>query len=151
MDLSKIRQRLKETKVYSYSLDEFMGILASILIIPLMSIQMIKTYKRGRANDFALMFLLLQILGTPQGGGGLITGIVKKNWQIASIVVLSLLVALLLRRDKKVVGESLKIAQESYKNQLDALDESYEKEAERRAEADENYKNTIEKIEKETL
>ena len=27
MDLSKIRQRLKETKVYSYSLDEFMGIL----------------------------------------------------------------------------------------------------------------------------
>jgi hypothetical protein len=90
MDLSKIRQKLKETKVYSYSLDEFMGILASILIIPLMSIQMIKTYKRGRANDFALMFLLLQILGTPQGGGGLITGIVKKNWQIGLIGTYSL-------------------------------------------------------------
>ena len=50
-----------------------------------------------------------------------------------------------------MVIESLRVAQESYKNQLDALDESYEKEAERRAEADENYKNTIEKIEKDYL
>ena len=74
---------------------------------------------------------------------------IKKNWQIASIVVLSLLVALLLRRDKKVVGESLKIAQESYKNQIDALSESYEKEEQRRAAADENFKSTVEKIEKD--
>lgn len=76
---------------------------------------------------------------------------IKKNWQIASIVVLSLLVALLLRRDKKMVTESLKIAQESYKNQIDALNESYEKEEQRRAEADENYRNTVEKIEKDYL
>ena len=76
---------------------------------------------------------------------------IKKNWQIASIVVLSLLVALLLRRDKKTVTESLKIAQESYKNQIDALNESYEKEEQRRAEADENYRNTVEKIEKDYL
>ena len=76
---------------------------------------------------------------------------IKKNWQNASIVVLSLLVALLLRRDKKTVTESLKIAQESYKNQIDALNESYEKEEQRRAEADENYRNTVEKIEKDYL
>ena len=76
---------------------------------------------------------------------------VKKNWKVASIVVLSLAVVLLLRRDKKMVGESLKIAQESYKNQIDALNESYEKEEHRRAEADENYKNTVEKIEKDYL
>jgi ABC-type transport system involved in cytochrome bd biosynthesis fused ATPase/permease subunit len=76
---------------------------------------------------------------------------IKKNWQIASIVVLSLLVALLLRRDKKTVTESLKIAQESYKNQIDALNESYEKEEQLRAEADENYRNTVEKIEKDYL
>ena len=50
-----------------------------------------------------------------------------------------------------MVVESLKIAQESYKNQIDALDESYEKEEQRRAEADENYKNTVEKIEKDYL
>ena len=75
----------------------------------------------------------------------------KKNWKVASIVVLSLVVVLLMKRDKKMVIESLKIAQESYKNQIDALDESYEKEAERRAEADENYKNTVEKIEKDYL
>ena len=42
-------------------------------------------------------------------------------------------------------------AQESYKNQIDALNESYEKEEQRRAEADENYKNTVEKIEKDYL
>jgi len=76
---------------------------------------------------------------------------IKKNWKIASIVVLSLIVVLLLRRDKKMAIESLKVAQESYKNQIDALNESYEKEAERRAEADENYKNTVEKIEKDYL
>ena len=76
---------------------------------------------------------------------------IKKNWQIASIVVLSLLVVLLLKRDKKMVTESLKIAQESYKNQIDALNESYEKEEQRRAEADENYRNTVEKIEKDHL
>ena len=76
---------------------------------------------------------------------------IKKNWQIASIVVLSLLVVLLLKRDKKMVTESLKIAQESYKNQIDALNESYEKEEQRRAEADENYRNTVEKIEKDYL
>jgi hypothetical protein len=73
----------------------------------------------------------------------------KKNWKVASIVVLSLVVVLLMKRDKKMVIESLKIAQESYKNQIDALDESYEKEEQRRAEADENYKNTVEKIEKD--
>ena len=76
---------------------------------------------------------------------------IKKNWQIASIVVLSLLVALLLRKDKKTVTESLKIAQESYKNQIDALNESYEKEEQLRAEANENYRNTVEKIEKDYL
>tara|TARA_R110002110_G_scaffold1626_1_gene7328 strand:+ start:420 stop:818 length:399 start_codon:yes stop_codon:yes gene_type:complete len=75
----------------------------------------------------------------------------KKNWKVTSIVMLSLIVVLLTRRDKKMVVESLKIAQESYKNQIDALDESYEKEADRRAEADENYKNTVEKIEKDYL
>jgi len=75
----------------------------------------------------------------------------KKNWKVASIVVLSLIVVLLLRKDKKIVIESLKIAQESYKNQIDALNESYEKEEQRRAEADENYKNTVEKIEKDYL
>ena len=75
----------------------------------------------------------------------------KKNWKVASIVVLSLVVVLLMKRDKKMVIESLKIAQESYKNQIDALDESYEKEEQRRAEADENYKNTVEKIEKDYL
>ena len=75
----------------------------------------------------------------------------KKNWKVASIVVLSLAVVLLLRRDKKMVVESLKIAQESYKNQIDALNESYEKEEQRRAEADENYRNTVEKIEKDYL
>ncbi len=75
----------------------------------------------------------------------------KKNWKVASIVVLSLIVVLLLRKDKKIVIESLKIAQESYKNQIDALNESYEKEEQRRAEADENYRNTVEKIEKDYL
>ena len=75
----------------------------------------------------------------------------KKNWKAASIVVLSLIVVLLLRKDKKMIVESLKIAQESYKNQIDALNESYEKEEQRRAEADENYKNTVEKIEKDYL
>jgi ABC-type transport system involved in cytochrome bd biosynthesis fused ATPase/permease subunit len=75
----------------------------------------------------------------------------KKNWKVTSIVVLSLIVVLLMKRDKKMVVESLKIAQESYKNQIDALNESYEKEEQRRAEADENYKNTVEKIEKDYL
>jgi len=75
----------------------------------------------------------------------------KKNWKVASIVVLSLAVVLLLRRDKKIVVESLKIAQESYKNQIDALNESYEKEEQRRAAADENFKSTVEKIEKDYL
>ena len=75
----------------------------------------------------------------------------KKNWKVASIVVLSLVVVLLVKRDKKMITESLKIAQESYKNQIDALNESYEKEEQRRAEADENYKNTVEKIEKDYL
>ncbi len=50
-----------------------------------------------------------------------------------------------------MVTESLKSAQESYKNQIDALNESYEKEEQRRAEADENYRNTVEKIEKDYL
>ena len=75
----------------------------------------------------------------------------KKNWKVASIVVLSLVVVLLVKRDKKMITESLKIVQESYKNQIDALNESYEKEEQRRAEADENYKNTVEKIEKDYL
>ena len=75
----------------------------------------------------------------------------KKNWKVASIVVLSLVVVLLVKRDKKMITESLKIAQESYKNQIDALNESYEKEEQRRAEADENYRNTVEKIEKNYL
>ena len=75
----------------------------------------------------------------------------KKNWKVASIVVLSLVVVLLVKRDKKMITESLKIAQESYKNQIDALNESYEKEEQLRAEADENYKNTVEKIEKDYL
>ena len=75
----------------------------------------------------------------------------KKNWKVASIVVLSLTVAFLLKRDRRVVAESLKIAQESYKNQIDALNESYAREELRRAEAAENYQNTVEKIERDYL
>ena len=75
----------------------------------------------------------------------------KKNWKVASIVVLSLVVMILLRKDKKMVTQSLRVAQESYKNQIDALNESYEKEEHRRAEADKDYRNTVEKIEKDYL
>ena len=75
----------------------------------------------------------------------------KKNWKVASIVVLSLIVMILLRKDKKMVTQSLRVAQESYKNQIDALNESYEKEEQRRAEADENYKNAVDKIQKDYL
>ena len=42
-------------------------------------------------------------------------------------------------------------SRESYKNQIDALNESYEKEEQRRAEADENYKNAVDKIQKDYL
>ena len=75
----------------------------------------------------------------------------KKNWKVASIVVLSFVVVILLRKDKKMVTQSLRVAQESYKNQIDALNESYEKEEQRRAEADENYRNAVDKIQKDYL
>ena len=75
----------------------------------------------------------------------------KKNWKIASIVALSLAVVLLLKRDKRIVAESLKVAQESYRNQIDALNESYAREELRRAEAAESYRNTVEKIERDYL
>lgn len=81
----ELREKLKKIKIYGYSLAEFLGIIADILVIPIFTVQMVNIYMRGKSSDYSLYFILLQLLGTPEGGGAAITGIVKDNTPLTII------------------------------------------------------------------
>jgi hypothetical protein len=77
--LEKTRNKLKNTTIKGYPLDSILGTIANLLVIPVFTIQIFKVISRGRAADYSLYFILLQLLGTPEGGGAAITGIVRKK------------------------------------------------------------------------
>ncbi len=79
MDLVNIRKNLQNKQVYGMPLEKFLGLLANVLIIPILTIQMINVYTRGKASDYSIIFLLFRLFSTPRGAGGVVTGIVKNN------------------------------------------------------------------------
>jgi hypothetical protein len=85
---NKIKEKLKNKKIKignEYSLSTVLGTIADILVIPIFTIQLIHIIKRGKSNDYSLYFILLQLIGTPGGGGALITGLITKQYTIAII------------------------------------------------------------------
>ena len=85
MMIDELREKLKKIKIYGYPLSKLLGIIADILVIPIFTVQMFNIYKRGKASDYSLYFILLQLMGTPEGGGAAITGIVKNNTPLTII------------------------------------------------------------------
>ena len=83
--LEELRKRLKEIEINRYSLDKVLGFIADVLVIPIFTVQMVNIYLRGKSSDYSLYFILLQLLGTPEGGGAFITGLVKNNIPLAII------------------------------------------------------------------
>jgi hypothetical protein len=88
--IKKLQKKLKEKKIKididkEYSLSTVLGSIANILVIPIFTIQIINIIKRGKASDYSLYFILLQLIGTPEGGGALITGLIKSQYTIAII------------------------------------------------------------------
>lgn len=83
--LKELQKKLKETKIKNIPLDTVLGTIANILVIPVFTIQIITIIKRGKATDYSLYFILLQLIGTPEGGGAAITGFLKKQYSIAFI------------------------------------------------------------------
>jgi hypothetical protein len=80
--MDTFRTKLKNYKIKGYPLDMVLGTIANILVIPVFTTQLYKVITRGKATDYSILFILLQLLGTPEGGGAAITGIVKKNYNI---------------------------------------------------------------------
>jgi hypothetical protein len=83
--IKDIQHKLKNTTIKGYPIDKIMGAIADILVIPLFTIQLITVIKRGKSTDYSIFFILLQLFGTPEGGGALITGLVRKNWPLIII------------------------------------------------------------------
>ena len=80
--IEELRIKLKETKIGKFHLDEILPTLALIIVIPSFVFQILKLLKTQSAKDYSLYFILLQLIGTPEGGGALITGIFAKNIQL---------------------------------------------------------------------
>lgn len=83
--IKNIQIYLKNVKVYNKPLDECLGLIGNILVIPVFTAQIIKVISRGKANDYSIFFILLQLIGSPEGGGALITGLIKKKYTITII------------------------------------------------------------------
>jgi len=81
--IERFRIRLKETKIGKYYLDEILPTLALFIVISSFMFQIFKLLKTRSAKDYSLFFILLQLIGTPEGGGALVTGILTKNIQLA--------------------------------------------------------------------
>lgn len=79
MDLDKIRKKLKNMKIFNYNLIFVLKTIATIIFVISMIIQMHKLISTKNAKDYSIYFILLQIIGIPEGGGGGIVGLIKNN------------------------------------------------------------------------
>ena len=82
MNIEKFRIQLKEAKIFNYSLDKFLSYLALIIIVISITNQIYKLFKTGSAKNYSLYFILLQLIGSPEGGGAAITGYMINNKQL---------------------------------------------------------------------
>ena len=85
MSIKEFRNKLKNVKVMNMSLSDFIGVIATIIVIPVFTIQIINVVRRGRAKDYSLYYVLLQLIGTPEGGGGAISGIIRRDLPLAAM------------------------------------------------------------------
>ena len=83
--IKELQHKLKNMKIRGQPLDKLCGILGNMLVIPLFTVQLLTVIKRGKSTDYSILFILLQLLGTPEGGGALITGIVRKKLSLTII------------------------------------------------------------------
>ena len=81
--IETFRLYLKNLKIWGYKFEELIVHLALFIVIPSFSFQIYKLIRTGSAKDYSLYFILLQMLGTPEGGGAFITGIMTHNINLA--------------------------------------------------------------------
>tara|TARA_B100000902_G_C27317729_1_gene922403 strand:- start:3 stop:332 length:330 start_codon:yes stop_codon:yes gene_type:complete len=82
MNLDKIRYSLKNYKIYNINLIDILKFLATTVFVISALIQINKIIKTKSVKDYSLYFILLQLIGTPEGGGAGITGLVLGNKQL---------------------------------------------------------------------
>ena len=63
-------------------------ILATAIFVISMLIQINKIIKTKSVKDYSLYFILLQLIGTPEGGGAGITGLVTNNKELLIMGIL---------------------------------------------------------------
>jgi hypothetical protein len=81
--ITHLREYLKQVTIKGYPLYKVLEFIGNLIVIPAFTFQILKIIKLGRVTDFSKYFILLQLIGTPEGGGGLITGIIQNSWEIS--------------------------------------------------------------------
>ena len=82
-NISTIRKKLQNTYIGKYPLYKVLEFIANLFVIPAFTFQMFKIIRVGKVTDFSKYFIFLQLIGAPEGGGGFITGLVKRNWLVS--------------------------------------------------------------------
>ncbi len=72
----------------------------------------------------------------------------KKYWYVPCLILYTLILTVVLRR-KGSITEILEIQNDSYKKQIDAINEAHDQEIQKRDEILRNYKNVIDQLKKQ--
>jgi len=81
-NIEEYRAKLKGIKILNLNLHDFLGIVAMIIMIISFTIQIRKLISTKDASDYSLWFILLQLVGSPEGGGGMIGGALISNYKL---------------------------------------------------------------------
>jgi len=73
----------------------------------------------------------------------------KNYWHFPALLIYTLIMWLVFRKNNAVTLEVLKNSQDSYRKQIDAINKSREEEMKKRDEIIKRYQDTIEKLEEE--
>tara|TARA_Y100000816_G_C26087146_1_gene573857 strand:- start:543 stop:857 length:315 start_codon:yes stop_codon:yes gene_type:complete len=82
MNINTIRKNIKKKNIYGLSVVTILRYIASGIFIIAVLFQIKHLLKIKKANDYSLYFIILQIIGTPEGGGAAITGYMTKNYSL---------------------------------------------------------------------
>ena len=88
MDLETIRITLRDFKLFNINLIDVLKLLATLVFIIAVIFQIYKILTTKSVKDYSLYFILLQLIGTPEGGGAGITGYMTGNKELLIMGIL---------------------------------------------------------------
>jgi len=88
MNLETLRTKLKHFTVFNINLIDVLKLLATIVFVIVVTFQIYKILTTKSVKDYSLYFILLQLIGTPEGGGAGITGYMTGNKELLIMGIL---------------------------------------------------------------